>query len=65
MRAILSDLSSLREDEITLDLADAYLWRIELTYRELLAMDAFGGGGGGGGGSLGGRGGGVWVRVWG
>ena len=42
IRALLSDLSSFRVSELTLDQADGYLWRIEVTYREFVAMDALG-----------------------
>ena len=42
MRALLCDLSSLREGEVTLEQADGYLWRLEVLHRELVAMDAFG-----------------------
>ena len=42
MRALLCDLPSLREGEITLEQADGYMWRLEVLHRELVAMDAFG-----------------------
>ena len=42
IRALISDLSSLRACELSLDLADGYLWRIEVAYREFVAMDALG-----------------------
>ena len=42
IRALISDLSSLRACELSLDLADGYLWQIEVAYREFVAMDALG-----------------------
>ena len=42
IRAVLSDLSTLQEDELTVDEADGILWRIEVMYREFVAMDALG-----------------------
>ena len=38
LRSIVSDLHEERQ-EISFDRADAYLWRVELVYREMLVRD--------------------------
>ena len=42
IRALLSDLSSVGVNEITLECADGYLWRLEVSLREFLALEALG-----------------------
>ena len=39
LRSIVSDLHEERQ-ETSFDRADAYLWRVELVYREMLVRDA-------------------------
>ena len=42
IRALLSDLWTIEDEEITLACADGYLWRLEVFLRELLAMESLG-----------------------
>ena len=42
IRALVHDLSCCRSDNISIEQADGFLWRLEVTHRELVAMDAFG-----------------------
>ena len=39
IRALLSELSSVSDHDLTLEQVDGYVWRLEVTHRELIAMD--------------------------
>ena len=41
IRALLHDLSCCRSDNVNIEQADGFLWRLEVAHRELVAMDAF------------------------
>lgn len=42
IRALLSDLWRIEDEEITLACADGYLWRLEACLREILPMESLG-----------------------